>query len=212
MTMQSAVLAPVSQYCLNPGPYSSHSLRLAEFPFPGEGHRVLDVGSAAGYLSEILARRGFSVVSIDLLGTPHPPAIEFAGADLDHGLPPLSDEFDYIICADVLEHVREPLVLLEQCRALMAPAGILLGSLPNSGNAWFRWNVLRGRFPKDERGLFDKTHLHFYMWDGWVELFRRAGLRVDAVRASGVPIGLAKPGLDGTMMGRVLEKTSFEAA
>jgi SAM-dependent methyltransferase len=186
-------------------------LLLAEFPLRGDGRRVLDVGSATGYLSEILAKRGFTVFSIDLPGTPHPPFIEFAGADLDQGLPPFSALFDYIICADVLEHLRSPLVLLEQCRALLAPGGILLGSLPNSGHAWFRWNVLRGRFPQDERGLFDRTHLHFYMWDGWIDLFGHAGLRIDAVRASGVPVSLAIPGLDGTMVGRVLEWMSFKS-
>jgi len=209
MTIQSVVLAPSSQYSLKPAPYSSHSLLLAEFPVRGEGRRVLDVGCAAGYLSEILIKRGFRVISIDRPGTPHPDAVEFVGADLDHGLPPLSGHFDYIICADVLEHLRSPVSLLDQCRASLATEGVLLGSLPNSGHAWFRWNVLRGRFPQDERGLFDRTHLHFYMWDGWVELFRRAGLRIDAVRASAVPVGLAIPRLDGTVAGRLLEWMSF---
>jgi SAM-dependent methyltransferase len=165
-----------------------------------------------GYLSEILADRGFAVTSIDWPDTPHSSTVEFAGADLDDGLPPLTGLFDYVICADVLEHLRAPVELLEECRALLAPSGVLLGSLPNSGHAWFRWNVLRGRFPQDERGLFDSTHLHFYMWDGWVELFSRAGLRIDAVRPSGVPVGLAMPRLGGTMPLRVLERMSFETA
>ena len=95
---------------------------------------------------------------------------------------------------------------------LLARDGVLLGSLPNGGHAWFRWNVLTGRFPQDERGLFDSTHLHFYTWDGWVELFRRAGLRIDAVRPSCVPVGLAMPGLGGTRTLRVLERMSFETA
>jgi SAM-dependent methyltransferase len=197
---------------LKPGPYSSHSLLLSEFPFQGDGRRVLDIGCAAGYLSEILAERGFKVVGIDRPGTQHPATIEFIEADLDKGLPPLDGQFDYVICADVLEHLRAPWALLEQCRALMAPEGLLLGSLPNSGHAWFRWNVLTGRFPQDERGLFDRTHLHFYTWDGWVELFQRAGLGIDAVRSSGVPVGLAKPNLDGTIVGQALERMSFEAA
>jgi len=211
MTTQSAVLAR-SPYCLKPGPYSSHSLLLAEFPARGEGRRVLDVGCAVGYLSEILARRGFKVVSIDWPGTPHPATVEFAGADLDQGLPPLSGQFDYVICADVLEHLRAPLELLKECRALMAAGATLVGSLPNSGHAWFRWNVLRGRFPQEERGLFDSTHLHFYTWDGWVDLFRRAGLRIEKVRPSAVPIDLALPRWRGSAAVRVIERISFESA
>lgn len=81
---------------------------LAEFPERGEGRRVLDVGCAIGYISEILAQRGFAVTSIDWPNSPHPPTVEFAGADLDDGLPPLRGQFDYVICADVLEHLRAP--------------------------------------------------------------------------------------------------------
>jgi SAM-dependent methyltransferase len=163
-------------------------------------------------LSGILADRGFAVTSIDWPDTPHPSTVEFAGADLDNGLPPLRGDFDYVVCADVLEHLRAPLNLLKECAAVMARNGTLIGSLPNSGHAWFRWNVLRGRFPQHERGLFDSTHLHFYTWDGWVELFRRAGLRIEAVRSSGVPVGLALPRWDGTAAVRAMERLSFESA
>jgi SAM-dependent methyltransferase len=211
MTTQSTVLAR-SPYCLKPGPYSSHSLLLAEFPLRGEGGRVLDVGCAEGYLSEILAERGFAVTGIDWPDTPHASKVEFVGADLDHGLPPLTGFFDYVICADVLEHLRAPLELLKECRALLSSNGVLVGSLPNSGHAWFRWNVARGRFPQDERGLFDSTHLHFYTWDGWGDLFRRAGLRIEAVRTSGVPVGLAAPRWSGTAPVCALERLSFESA
>jgi len=78
MTTQSAVLVR-SPYCFKPGAYSSHSLLLAEFPLRGERRRVLDVGCAVGYLSEILANRGFAVTSVDWPNTPHPPTVEFAG-------------------------------------------------------------------------------------------------------------------------------------
>jgi SAM-dependent methyltransferase len=173
---------------------------------------VLDVGCAAGYLSEILAARGFTVTGVDRPNSPHPPNLEFVGADLDSGLPPLTGRFDYIICADVLEHLRAPLDLLEECRSLMAPGATLMGSLPNSAHAWFRWNVLRGRFPRHDRGLFDRTHLHFYTWDGWIELFQLAGLRIEAVHPSGVPVGLALPRWDGTAAVRAMERLSFESA
>ncbi len=201
-----------SPYRLKPGPYSSHTMLLDEFPPRGDGLRVLDVGCAVGYLSELLAQRGFAVTSVDWPNTPHPPTVEFAGADLDEGLPPLEGRFDYIICADVLEHLRAPLELLRECRELLAPRGVLVASLPNSGNAHFRWTVLRGRFPQQERGLFDSTHLHFYTWQGWVDLFARAGLRIDRVRSSAVPVGLALPAWDGSPPVRALEWLSFALA
>ena len=207
-----AALQTVLRYQFKAARYSSHALLLAEFPQQGEGRRVLDVGCAIGYLSEILAERGFAVTSVDWPNTPHPPTVEFAGADLDDGLPALSGSFDYIICADVLEHLRAPVELLKECRDRLAPGGTMVCSLPNSGHAYFRWTVLMGRFPQHERGLFDSTHLHFYAWDGWVDLFQRAGLRIETVRSSGVPVGLAFPRWSGSWPVRVMERLSFESA
>jgi SAM-dependent methyltransferase len=200
------------RYQLKAGPYSSHTMLLAQFPENGAGRRVLDIGCAVGYLSAPLADRGFQVASIDWPGTPHPATVEFSGGDLDDGLGPVAGYFDYIICADVLEHLRDPLRLLKECRARLAPGGVVLASLPNSGNWYFRWNVLMGRFPQHERGLFDSTHLHFYNWDGWRQLLDRAGFRIEAVRSSAVPVGLAVPAWGGSFAARALERLSYECA
>jgi 2-polyprenyl-3-methyl-5-hydroxy-6-metoxy-1,4-benzoquinol methylase len=81
MTTQSALFCRTLPTVLKPACYSSN-LFLNEFPLHEEGRRVLDVGCAAGYLSEILAGRGFRVVSIDRPGTLHSADVEFAGADL----------------------------------------------------------------------------------------------------------------------------------
>ena len=208
-----AVEAPVQpRYRFKAGRYSSHTLLLEQFPQEGEGRRVLDIGCAAGYLSGILADRGYSVACIDWPGTPHPATVEFSGGDLDDGLGPVGGTFDFIICADVLEHLRDPLRLLKECRERLAPGGALMASLPNSAHWYFRWNVLMGRFPQHERGLFDSTHLHFYAWSGWVHLMERAGFRVETVRASAVPVGLALPGWEGTWLVNSLERLSVACA
>jgi hypothetical protein len=104
------------------------------------------------------------------------------------------------------------LELLKECRARLAPGGTLVGSLPNSGHFYFRWNVLMGRFPQHQRGLFDSTHLHFYTWEGWTALLRRAGFRVESVRCSGVPVSLAFPRWQGSLPVRAVEWLSFQAA
>jgi len=187
-------------------------LLLGEFPSRGEGRRVLDIGCAGGYLSEILAERGYSVTGVDLPGTPHPESIDFVGGNLDNGLPPLDGGFDFVVCADVLEHLRDPLQLLRESRRILTPGGVLLASLPNSGHAYFRWNVLLGRFPRHDNGLFDRTHLHYYMWEGWIELLASAGFRVEAVRVSGVPVGRALPRWEDGAAVAALEWLSFQLA
>jgi len=210
-------MVPVAStpYQLKPAPYSSHSLLLASLPADGAGRRVLDVGCAGGYLGEILAARGYRVTGIDSPGAAaagFPESVELVEADLDLGLPRLTGGFDFVICADVLEHLKRPEIMLRDLRGLLASGGRLAASLPNSGHAYFRWNVLLGRFPMHDRGLFDRTHLHFHTWSGWVDLLAAGGFRIESLKCSGVPVGLALPRWQDTAVVQALEWLSYQSA
>jgi SAM-dependent methyltransferase len=204
-----------SPYRLKPGAYSSHSLLLSSLPASGEGRAVLDIGCAHGYLGDLLVRRGYRVVGVEhasRVGEAFPQTVELATADLEEGLPAHLGRFDFVLCADVLEHLRRPEVLLREIRGVLAPGGCLIASLPNSGHLYFRGNVLLGRFPQHDRGLFDRTHLHFYTWRGWVDLFAAAGFVMERVRCSGVPVGEALPARKDHWLVRAAERLSFESA
>ena len=175
-------------------PYSSHSLLLGMLPSNGKGQKLLDVGCWDGKVSAQYLERSFSVTGIERSRHANlAKGIELVVADLNYGLPELTSKFDYVVCADVLEHLLDPLKILRSLRAQMAVDGKLLASLPNSGHWYFRLMVLLGRFPKEPNGLFDATHLHFFTWDGWVELFREAGFLVERVGPSSIPFSLILP-------------------
>lgn len=203
------------RYSLKQSPYSSHSLLVGSFPTQGAGRRVLDVGCADGYLAAILAARGYRVTGVERpggAGEAFPREVKLIEADLDAGLPALDGSFDYVLCADVLEHLRNPRRLLEQIREGLAPGGVLVASLPNSGNLYFRLNVLAGRFPRHDRGLFDRTHLHFCMWTNWVELLASAGYSIQTCRPTGIPVSLALPRFAASLWIRAAERLSYEIA
>jgi 2-polyprenyl-3-methyl-5-hydroxy-6-metoxy-1,4-benzoquinol methylase len=202
-------------YELKTSPYSSHSLVIGSFPESGCGRTVLDLGCGNGYLAAILAERGYEVTGVERPGgftDDFPPRVKLVVADLDNGIPALAGRFDYVLCADILEHLRNPAQILRQIGDVLKPQGQLIASLPNSGNLYFRLNVLFGRFPKHDKGLFDRTHLHFYVWDGWVELLQTTGYSVETCRPSGIPVGLALPSLDGTLPVRFAERLCYDAA
>jgi SAM-dependent methyltransferase len=212
--MASSVLSHTG-YTYKASPYSSHTLLVNALHAEGAGKRVLDVGCAGGYLARILADRGYDVVGIERPGGYHenaPPGVELIEADLDEGLPPLRGKFSYAICGDILEHLRDPGSLLRQIAQILEPDGLLIGSLPNSGNLYFRLVVLAGRFPQEDKGLFDRTHLHFYTWKGWRELFAAAGYQIEDRKVSGIPVGLAAPRWDGSAAVRASEWLAYAAA
>jgi len=200
-------------YQFKEGRYSSHTILLAKMPSRGDGRRVLDLGCGEGYLSKILSDRGYLVVGVEQSCSPNFPAsAELVRADLDRGLPPLAGRFDFILCGDILEHLRDPLSTLLGLRSLLNANGRLIASLPNSGHAYFRLNVLMGRFPAHDRGLFDRTHVRFYTWDGWRRLLHEAGFEVEEVTPTGTPVGLAYPGWERSPAMRAVERLSYEMA
>ncbi len=169
---------------------------LRAFPADGKGKTVLDVGCGNGYLGALLSQRGYVVTGIERSGgwsAPFPDSVRLIEADLEQGLPSIGSKFDYVLCADILEHLRRPEAMLQQLKAVTRPDGLIIASLPNSGNVYFRLNILAGRFPQHDKGLFDRTHVRFYTWTGWSNLFNDAGWHIQSIESSGIPIGLAVP-------------------
>ena len=144
-----------SPYDFKPSPYSSHSALLAYFPAPGNAKRVLDVGSGPGYLAAILSERGYDVTGLEApgrTGDAFPPNVRLIECNLDSGLPQLASHFDSIVCADVLEHVREPTALLSLLRERLEPGGRVLASLPNSGHAISAGTCFADAFRSTKKG------------------------------------------------------------
>ena len=188
------MMAPVSigsRYTLKDDPYSSHSVIL-DWLGDGRGRRLLDVGAADGLLSRLLTERGWKVTGLEA-----DPAAAAAGAahcermivaDLDAGIPPLEGQFDAIVCADVLEHLRDPAGALATLRRALARGGQVVISMPNVAHLWMRLSLLAGRFEYAERGILDRTHLRFYTRRTLTALVRGAGLRIARLTSTPVPL------------------------
>lgn len=75
----------------------------------------------------------------------------------------LSDEkYDFIIFADVLEHLYDPVEVLNRCKDFLKKDGVILLSVPNIANNNVILNLLQDEFEYTPNGLLDDTHIHFF--------------------------------------------------
>jgi predicted TPR repeat methyltransferase len=95
-----------------------------------------------------------------------------------------------IVCADVIEHLRDASALLRLTRDALEQDGHLFVSVPNIANITVRLGLLFGVFEYRERGILDNTHLRFYTLRTIRRELESAGFDIVAVRGSSVPIRL----------------------
>ena len=147
------------------------------------GQRVLELGTGPGTVTRILHAKGCKVTGVEMdpetLATCAPFCERTVQANLEDpqwAAPLAGESFDAIICADVLEHLRDPRPLLNQLHGFLKPSGSVLMSLPNASHLTVVASLLGGRFPYQKNGLLDHTHLKFYGREDLDALLRECGL------------------------------------
>ena len=153
------------------------------------GATVLDLGCGSGALGQFLKEtRDCTSDGVTLSqaeadhAQPHYRTVEVADletADLRSMFATM--RYDYIVCADVLEHLRRPENVLQVCRELLAPEGKLLISVPNAAYSGLLAELLEGEFRYREEGLLDRTHLRFFTRRSLVRFKAEQRWELDAV-------------------------------
>ncbi|HWC12054.1 MAG TPA: methyltransferase domain-containing protein [Acidimicrobiales bacterium] len=165
---------------------NSHTLMVE---LVGGNKTVLDIGCATGYLARALVGRGCVVSGLER----DPEAAAEAAPDLDKLVvgDVESDDlaelfgpasYDVVVFGDVLEHLRDPLAALRSARAVLAPRGYVVASIPNIAHGSVRLALLQGRFDYRPIGLLDETHLRFFTRKSMERLFHLAGMAPVDVR------------------------------
>lgn len=158
---------------------------------------VLEFGCAEGrmtrYMSEVLNCRVY-IVEID------PNAYKIALKYAQDGICGDAEKllwreafkgvtFDYILFADVLEHLRDPRSVLDAAQELMREDGSVLVSIPNIAHSDIICNLMQNKFSYTSLGLLDDTHIHFWGKQDFAPFARSANLTVVEENASYLPVG-----------------------
>jgi 2-polyprenyl-3-methyl-5-hydroxy-6-metoxy-1,4-benzoquinol methylase len=190
---------PEGFYEVNTRPHGSQMKLIELVDPPG---RVLDVGCSTGYLAERLQQRGSTVIGVELDERAAEAARRFCEAvhvgDIETmELPFEPESFDYVMCGDLIEHLRDPQGVLERLRPLLRPTGRLVLSTPNIANWAMRVGLLFGRWRYTEWGILDRTHTHFFTRRTLRETLEAAGYRIDVFdHTLPVPV-LSTPRVEG---------------
>ena len=159
----------------------SAAARLARLVAPGQ--RVLELGTGPGTVTRILHSKGCKVTGVEMdpetLAMCAPVCERSLQANLEdpHWHASLTGEkFDVVMCADVLEHLRDPRPLLSLLQQFLNDTGCVLMSLPNATHLSVVASLMVGRFPYQSKGLLDNTHLRFFGRDDIDALLRECGL------------------------------------
>ena len=214
---------PVSKYDvevdLAAAPETSHA-KMVELI--GSNKRVLDVGCSTGYLARVLNALGNTVSGVEYDAAAakeaEPDLVKLVVGDLE-ALDLVAEfgegGFDVVVFGDVLEHLRDPMPVLRRTRALLAPGGSVVISVPNIAHGDVRLALLAGRFRYTKLGLLDETHTRFFTRENLDPFLRDAGFVAVDVRRTYAPlfsteVGVKQDEVDPAVVAKLREDPEAE--
>ncbi len=130
---------------------------------------VLEIGCAAGRLGKRLRERNKvdRIIGIELFEPAAREAKkiydEVIVGDIESIELNYSNYFDFVICGDVLEHLKEPDAILKKIHGMLKMDGVLIVTIPNIQHYSVIFNLLfKGSWEYRDAGIMDKTHLRFF--------------------------------------------------
>ncbi|WP_459479431.1 glycosyltransferase [Clostridium saccharoperbutylacetonicum] len=149
--------------------------------------KVLEFGSANGRMTRYLSEKigcQVDIVEIDyeagldaskysnksLIGE------ELGDIEKYKWLDELKDEqYDFIIFADVLEHLHCPNEALKVCNRILKEDGSILLSVPNIAHNSVLIDLINDEFKYNQTGLLDNTHITFFTYKSFIRMIYECG-------------------------------------
>ena len=150
------------------------------------GTLILEVGTATGYMSQEFYNKGCVVWGVEIDRRAAKKAAKFCNrifvGDIEEKtlLRKLrANQFDIIILADVIEHLKDPQTTIKNLTPHLKKNGNIIISVPNIAFLTQRFLLLFGNFDYLNTGIMDQTHLRFFTKKTILELVSMSGLNVE---------------------------------
>ncbi|MFN6481887.1 MULTISPECIES: class I SAM-dependent methyltransferase [unclassified Nostoc] len=131
--------------------------------------QILDIGCGNGSLSNLIAQQGYEVVGIEESASgvklakqtfPNCNFIQGSIYNLPYG--EISDKFDIVIAAEVIEHLFFPKELIKSAKKILKPNGCLIITTPYHGYLKNLLLAVTGKMDQHFTTLWDGGHIKFF--------------------------------------------------
>lgn len=172
--------------------------------FIEEDKDLLDFGCSTGYFGALIRQMKHGrVFGVEISGDKKEAKKVLDGVysfDLDADWPEIVYErkYDYLFFGDVLEHLKDPGVVLKKCKALLKTNGLIFISTPNIAHISIRLELLTGNFDYEPMGILDDTHLKYFTKKGLIKMIEEADYHIEhyTFTANDYPNAIIKKILD----------------
>lgn len=154
-----------------------------------KSNKLLDVGCSNGLIKFFIQNRVKKIYGIDndkkALIKAKRKGLIVRKVNLEKDIIPYpSNYFDVVTCLDVVEHIRDPDLLIKKIYKVTKKNGLLIISTPN-----IRFTdhliklIVKGTFPKTsmDKGFNDEGHVHFFTYSDLINLLKRNRFKVTGV-------------------------------
>lgn len=168
-----------------------------------ENSFVLECGCATGYMTKFMHEKMGCTVDV----------IEYEKEALDNAKQYANDAFlgdltefawheyfcdnkyDRIMFADVLEHLRNPMEVLEKASSMLKEDGRIIVSIPNICHNDILIRMYHDCFGYTPLGLLDDTHIHFWGVRDFAKQCQDIGLKAEKIEATCISTGRTEQAL-----------------
>lgn len=158
----------------------------------GRNLKILDVGCGTGNVLQALKKEGKAnrIVGVEIDESTANKARKVLDEVLEGDLEEIEitfkeDYFDYIILADVLEHLIDPWAAVKKMSRYLKRGGYIVGSIPNVRSLKVLLPIIfLGKWEYEKQGILDKGHLRFFTLKSIRQLFGQADFKNITIMAN----------------------------
>lgn len=158
--------------------------------------KVLEFGPSYGRMTKYMKEElNCDVTIIEYNKSDFKMALQYASFGLNEDIDDLKwcnelqyHKYDYIVFTDVLEHLRNPEIVLQKSISLLKENGSIIFSVPNVAHGDILLQMYYNCFNYQSTGLLDNTHIHLWAKENILQLIKDLNLNIKQFVTMRIPM------------------------